>query len=247
MLPGGRRTESGHDHNASHDGRAPHAGVVPAPNASAGSVESPSDSGRLEISTSAASSRSWVISNPVRSRSTSCVRRNTGFRHTHPHSSLMHTLYLLRHAKSSWADPALPDHERPLASRGRRDAKRIAKHLVRLGIEPELVLCSSAQRTRETLELLRPALGATHDMARGEAVCRLLRPAARAHPRASRGNRLSNADGHNPGLQQLALVLASAGAELERLEAKFPTAALATLTSEHQVEPAVAERCVLAA
>src|SRR6476661_6101124 len=73
----------------------------------------------------------------------------------------MHTLYLLRHAKSSWADPTLPDHERPLAPRGRRDAKRIATHLARLGIEPELVLCSSAQRTRETLELLRPALGAT--------------------------------------------------------------------------------------
>jgi phosphohistidine phosphatase len=73
----------------------------------------------------------------------------------------MHTLYLLRHAKSSWADPALPDYQRPLAPRGLRDVKRIARHLVRLGIEPELVLCSSAERTRETLELIRPALGAT--------------------------------------------------------------------------------------
>src|SRR4029450_3931458 len=72
----------------------------------------------------------------------------------------MHTLYLLRHAKSSWADPTLPDHERPLARRGRRDAKRIAKHLVRLGIQPQLVLCSSAERTRETFDRVRSALGA---------------------------------------------------------------------------------------
>ena len=73
---------------------------------------------------------------------------------------VMLSLYLLRHAKSSWSDPALPDHERPLSPRGRRDAKRIADHLLELGIEPALVLCSTAARTRETLELVRPALGA---------------------------------------------------------------------------------------
>ena len=71
----------------------------------------------------------------------------------------MRTLYLLRHAKSSWAEPALPDRNRPLAPRGRRDANRIAKHLVRLEIQPELVLCSSAVRTCETLERLRVARG----------------------------------------------------------------------------------------
>ena len=49
----------------------------------------------------------------------------------------MHTLHLLRHAKSSWADAALPDHERPLAPRGRRDANLVAGHLRREGIEPE--------------------------------------------------------------------------------------------------------------
>ena len=143
----------------------------------------------------------------------------------------MHTLYLLRHAKSSWADSALRDHERPLAPRGRRDAKRIATHLARLGIEPELVLCSSAERTRETLELLRPALGATA-MVRLEpklyaASSETLLERIRAVSEAITSVMLI---GHNPGLQQLALALASAGAELKRLEAKFPTAALATLT-----------------
>jgi phosphohistidine phosphatase len=142
----------------------------------------------------------------------------------------MHTLYLLRHAKSSWADPTLPDHERPLAPRGRRDGKRIAKHLVQLGIEPELVLCSSAERTRETLELMRLGLSATSTVMLEKELYaassdRLLER-IRAVPEAVTSVMLV---GHNPGLQDLALALTSAGAELERLKAKFPTAALATL------------------
>ncbi len=71
----------------------------------------------------------------------------------------MKQLFLLRHAKSSWEDPELADHDRPLAPRGRRAAKLIAEHLRRQGIAPELVLCSSALRTRETLESIAPVLG----------------------------------------------------------------------------------------
>jgi phosphohistidine phosphatase len=143
----------------------------------------------------------------------------------------MHSLYLLRHAKSSWSDPTLRDQERPLSPRGRRDAKRIAKHLRRLGITPALVLCSPAQRTRETLELMRPALGASATV-RLEAElyaasAETLLERLRAVPENVASVMLI---GHNPGLQDLAVVLASAGTELERLEAKFPTAALATLT-----------------
>ena len=143
----------------------------------------------------------------------------------------MHSLYLVRHAKSSWSDPTLPDQERPLARRGRRDAKRIAKHLVRLGIRPELVLCSASERARETLELVRPALGATSTV-RLEAQLYAasadkLLERLRAVPEAVASVMLI---GHNPGLHDLALALASAGSELERLEARFPTAALATLT-----------------
>jgi phosphohistidine phosphatase len=142
----------------------------------------------------------------------------------------MHVLYLLRHAKSSWVEPTPSDHERPLAPRGRRDAGRIADHLVRLGIEPELVLCSSAERARATLELLRPALGPTPTVRLeanlyGASPGKLLER-IRALPEAVTSVMLV---GHNPGLQQLALVLASTGAELERLSVKFPTAALATL------------------
>jgi phosphohistidine phosphatase len=145
----------------------------------------------------------------------------------------MRTLYLLRHAKSSWDDPALPDLARPLAPRGLRDAKRIAKHIGRLGITPALVLCSSAVRTQETLDLLRPALTETavqvEDQLYGASTATLLER-IRSVPEEVGSVLLI---GHNPGLQDLALVLASSGTELERLEAKFPTAALATLTLGH--------------
>ena len=65
-------------------------------------------------------------------------------------------LYLLRHAKSSWDQPGQPDHERPLADRGRQAVRLLARHVHEHRIEPELVLCSSASRTRETLEGVLP-------------------------------------------------------------------------------------------
>lgn len=141
----------------------------------------------------------------------------------------MRTLYLLRHAKSSWDDPALSDRERPLARRGLRDTKRIAQYIRRLGITPALVLCSPAVRAQETLDLLRPALAGVEveieEQLYGASSATLL-ACIRSVPDEIDSVLLI---GHNPGLQDLALLLASSGAELERLEAKFPTAALATL------------------
>ena len=66
-------------------------------------------------------------------------------------------LFLLRHAKSSWDDPGLDDHERPLAPRGRRAVMVLGEHLRDNGVRPVQVLCSSSRRTRETLEESRPA------------------------------------------------------------------------------------------
>jgi len=140
------------------------------------------------------------------------------------------TLYVLRHAKSSWDDPALSDHERPLAPRGRRAAKRIAKHVRRSEIEPEVVLCSTATRARETLDLLRPALRSPTVLLEDELY------AASAQALLARLRRVPDdvgsvlLIGHNPGLQELVLALAPQGEGRDRLEAKFPTAALATLT-----------------
>ncbi|MDP6661499.1 MAG: histidine phosphatase family protein [Candidatus Thalassarchaeaceae archaeon] len=61
-------------------------------------------------------------------------------------------LIVMRHAKSSWDHPELRDHDRPLNRRGQRDAPRMADALAERGWAPELILVSSATRTRETLE-----------------------------------------------------------------------------------------------
>src|SRR3954471_22181071 len=68
------------------------------------------------------------------------------------------TLYLLRHAKSSWDDANVSDYDRPLSARGERAARRIAGHFRRARIRPDLVLCSSAIRTQATLGALAPVL-----------------------------------------------------------------------------------------
>jgi phosphohistidine phosphatase len=141
----------------------------------------------------------------------------------------MRRLFVLRHAKSSWDDPGLPDHDRPLARRGRKASKLIAEHLRLEGVSPELVLCSSAARTRETLERMMPALpGAEVSIERGLY-------GASADDLLSRLRRVPDAVGsvmligHQPAIQELVLDLAGDGADLNRVRVKFPTAALATL------------------
>lgn len=141
-------------------------------------------------------------------------------------TTLTRRLYLLRHAKSSWKDTSLSDHDRPLAGRGRRATKAIALHLREQGIEPELVLCSTARRARETLEGIEPALGTAalcleDDLYAAGASALLER--LRSVPDAVGSVMLI---GHDPGLHDLALTLAPTATELA---AKYPTGALATL------------------
>lgn len=71
----------------------------------------------------------------------------------------MKNLLLMRHAKSSWKDDRLTDHQRPLNKRGRRDAKRIATHMVKHDLFPDLILSSTAVRASETVELVAEELG----------------------------------------------------------------------------------------
>lgn len=68
-------------------------------------------------------------------------------------------LIVMRHAKSSWQDDSLRDHERPLNKRGRSDAPRVGAELARLGWVPQRVISSDATRTRETWELLSESIG----------------------------------------------------------------------------------------
>ena len=139
----------------------------------------------------------------------------------------MKRLHILRHAKSSWDDPDLPDHERPLAPRGEKAAVRIAEHVRAAGIAPELVLCSTALRARQTLAALLSALP-------GEAEIRVEGRLYGAGV-ADVLERLREVDedvgsvlvvGHNPTLHELALVLTGREDELDR----FPTGALASVT-----------------
>jgi len=145
----------------------------------------------------------------------------------------MRTVFLLRHAKSSWSDSTLADIERPLAPRGERAAKQIARYVRKQKIEPALVLCSPSVRTRRTLEAIEPALGTSHTVQFVPALYaashqELLRQLRALHDSVASVMLI----GHNPGLQELALALATHGADLPRLEEKFPTGALATLVAE---------------
>jgi phosphohistidine phosphatase len=63
----------------------------------------------------------------------------------------MTRLILMRHAKSSWSDPALPDHDRPLNARGRHAAQQMSMALIARGYLPEVIICSTALRARKTL------------------------------------------------------------------------------------------------
>jgi len=66
---------------------------------------------------------------------------------------------ILRHAKSSWDDPAVPDHDRPLTDRGKKDAKRIGQLLTELSLVPDLIVCSTAKRARKTANKVAKACG----------------------------------------------------------------------------------------
>ena len=151
------------------------------------------------------------------------------------------TLVLFRHAKSAWPD--VPDHERPLAGRGIRAAPAMGRWLRDAGLVPDLVLCSTARRARETWQFAQTGLAATppvsfEDRIYGEDGTGLLALIREVPP--ATGTLLLI--GHNPSIEDLALMLVSQGpapgaagseaaspGDLERMRAKFPTAAIAVL------------------
>lgn len=145
----------------------------------------------------------------------------------------MHQLLLLRHAKSAQDDPTLPDHARPLNARGRDAAAAMRAAMRSLGLAPDVVLVSSALRTRQTLAALEPwddtPLVEPMDqlyLAPPERMLAVLRQVAET----ARSVLLI---GHNPGLHELAIQLAGEQAILgddpaSRVLAEgFPTGTLA--------------------
>ena len=148
----------------------------------------------------------------------------------------MKTLLLLRHAKSSWDDPSLEDFDRPLASRGERAAPVMAGYLESKGLRPDLVLCSPAARARQTWALVARRLGDGIPVKELQGIylgapSRLLDAIRRAPDEAA----CVMLVGHNPGMEHLAMALAGPGSKpkaLAKLQAKFPTAALAEIAFE---------------
>ncbi|MCH0562542.1 MULTISPECIES: histidine phosphatase family protein [unclassified Streptomyces] len=144
----------------------------------------------------------------------------------------MRRLVVLRHAKSAWPE-GTPDHERPLGPRGLRDAPAAGRALAAADCLPDLALCSTAVRARRTWELASAQWGTPPPVRYDErlyaADAPALLDAVRQAP-AHVGTLLLV--GHNPGLANLVLDLAGDGLDdtLERVRAKFPTAAIAVLS-----------------
>jgi phosphohistidine phosphatase len=144
-----------------------------------------------------------------------------------------HHLVLLRHAKSAWPD--VPDDQRPLAPRGRRDAPEAGRWLRSSGHTPDQVLCSPAQRARQTWRLaatgLDPAPPVDHDPRIYHADVELLLRVLREVPEHI-GTLL--VVGHEPTMRDLTLHLTGGGSHdesdaLQRVRLKFPTSAIAVL------------------
>jgi phosphohistidine phosphatase len=147
----------------------------------------------------------------------------------------MHRLLLLRHAKTE-QDNGEGDHARALTKRGRNDAAKIGHALDIRGYWPELVLCSTSRRTRETWELLAPELAKAPQVEFRKTLylASARQIAAQIHETAA-AIRTLMVLGHNPGMEECARMLArppKSKAEAEKhadMREKFPTCALAVL------------------
>ncbi|MEL6747337.1 MAG: histidine phosphatase family protein [Pseudomonadota bacterium] len=142
------------------------------------------------------------------------------------------TLMLLRHAKSAWDEPGLRDIERPLNARGRGAAPLMGQYLAHNDLLPDLTLCSTAVRTRQTLALVQAEWPTPSPV---EFSAQLYETPASALQRTIAAERPGPLErllliGHNDGLSDFACYLAARGPhgpQRDALLAKFPTAALA--------------------
>lgn len=149
----------------------------------------------------------------------------------------MKILYLFRHAKSSWDDPALDDFDRPLNKRGEKNAPLMGEVMRKRGVEPDTVLCSPALRTKQTAKLALKAAGLKTEPVYDERIYLASTPALLSVI-GELGNDVSTAllVGHNPGLSDL-LEFVSGTMD------QFPTAALARVALEIQRWKDIRRRC----
>lgn len=138
----------------------------------------------------------------------------------------MRTLYLLRHAKSSWNDASLRDFDRPLKERGREAAKQIGKHLASEKLNLPLVISSPALRTRETAYFVVESLGLSVEGSYDDRIYEAsLRDLLQVVSEISDDNHVVILIGHNPGLEELLAFLTGEGR-------RMPTCALARVKLE---------------
>ncbi|MEW2303632.1 histidine phosphatase family protein [Streptomyces sp. NPDC006655] len=148
-----------------------------------------------------------------------------------PGAGPLRRLVVLRHAKSSWPE-GVPDELRPLAARGRRDAPAAGRALAASDCLPDLAICSTAVRARQTWDLAAGQWGTPppvrYDSRVYAADVPELLEVVREVPAEVETLLLV---GHNPGLEDLVLELAGGGLDdaLDQVRAKFPTSALAVL------------------
>lgn len=156
----------------------------------------------------------------------------------------MKTLTLIRHAKSDWDDPDQRDFDRALNPRGKRAAETVGRFLSEQGWRFDSVVASPAERVRETLDQLSLGYG---QRLTAEWERRVYLASA-----ATLMDVVGEADdatgslllaGHNPGLEDLVLALASDGEALADVERKFPTASVARLSLGIERWADVGERC----
>ncbi len=145
-------------------------------------------------------------------------------------------LFLLRHAKSSRADPELADFDRPLAQRGLEEAPSVGRLIMRCGWIPQKALVSAALRTRDTWRLVAAEWP---EPPKAEFTRLLYEASAQDVLAAIRTTAAETMSllivGHNPGLERLAICLAGEKSDAElsdRMNEKFPTAALARFEIE---------------
>ncbi|MBX9943902.1 MAG: histidine phosphatase family protein [Reyranella sp.] len=145
----------------------------------------------------------------------------------------MKAILLLRHAKSAWSDPRLSDHDRPLNRRGEQAAKAMADEIARNAPHPDLILCSTATRTRQTLAPLIARLGAPAPKISLEDELYLAAEDALLARLQAVDDAVGSVllIGHNDGIWELATALADRGPApaLAALREKYPTGALAVL------------------
>lgn len=147
----------------------------------------------------------------------------------------MKTLILMRHAKSSWAEPGMDDHDRPLNGRGRSAAPVMARWLDQSGVRPDRVVCSSARRTRETAALMREA---APWMPEPDILAELFHAGASTLMQHLKRLPVSCSSvlviGHEPGLGTILRLLGGnlAAPECRRACSHFPTAAMAVIKAD---------------